>query len=465
MPGRTPERDLSKRLQEARNEIEWLVKDAPPVSLEVKSRIWERVANEISEPPSQAIRPRSGRWPLGVRVAAVVVLLMGISGAFLSETALGRDYLWPVLMRFLPGSGFVTHDSDVRTLATPVTVMDGDRQVTVLGVVADSIRTDVRIQFRGWSEAVADFGETTLLVSDSGAQRPDWYVLRSTQEDTATLILSFPPLPTGREQVQIRLPAMGAVVDPVVLTLPLLTTRTETAGRSELPEVVRSIDGVELRLHAVFVQEDGVYLPIALHTSDPGRPVLGIETRPDRSPYLRDDRGFPYSLDRERSESVQQGERPLTLVFTPGLRDGAESLHLVVPSLLIEETGRADFSTPVSHLASGDRVRVDQTLHFGRLTIQVTELERLDQRRFRLHLEQQPNPGANSTQRWVGFRRILLHEGTVSATVVNHVVDGVTATYVDLDTPELVEALAVRFENPVLSRIGPWELEVPLNGE
>ncbi len=139
------------------------------------------------------------------------------------------------LFSYLPGYGFVQSEQ-VRVLAAPVEVRQGDVTLRIVNVISDGRLTTVQFTVTGLKPDIVDLPanstDRTYLVLPDGTRWTENGTSVKSGMGELQAVLEYPPLPAGVDQVTLvmsRLPTLPAGYAPENWSIPLVLTEASSA--------------------------------------------------------------------------------------------------------------------------------------------------------------------------------------------------------------------------------------------
>jgi hypothetical protein len=316
---------------------------------------------------------RSRRWL--VPAAAAAIVLMGLFAAFGPSKVLAEVQR---ILRYVPGIGIRTQEEFSLAAGKPITIKNGDGELRILGVMADSRSTVVRLQARNFPDAHGwlspDFGRGPLfaqvfLIEESGARHPAGPSSLGSGGDFREAWIGFGPVSSSSRKVWLAFPGEGAS-EETRIEISLVPSDALTSLEQLGPSA--TVRGVSLAATADFNPEN-TDITVLARPDQPEAMVVELgpwAATPDRSIRLVDDQGREY-------EEINLGGGTLGVInyrrFRP-LLPGSTRATLIVPVVSVREKGTATVELPVPEDGS---VAVDRVVQLGRFELRLTRVERI----------------------------------------------------------------------------------------
>ncbi|MGE5674138.1 MAG: hypothetical protein ACM3XM_09635 [Mycobacterium leprae] len=450
--------------------LDWLVKDAPPVAADVRERIRRRVQAKIDAPAPAVIVPAPGsrRWRFARVATAAALLLIALASTFVATSEAAQEKL-KALFLLVPGFGIKAADTQTRVLASPLAIRAAGVEGLITAVVAGPERTEVRLRIPGLAGRAGgpQLGSAgsdehhepaylpnfpAVLVLPDGTRLRPYSMEHRFGQDGLTATLIFGKLPGGVDSVRLEVPSYFEI--PLNLEAQIHLTPVDAAHYAEAQPVTGAFVRDGIKVEALQMAGDGDLIRFNLSVV-PTVPYVTLDEDFRSVPWvsLTDNRGQAYPWNGKESDMFTGRKQVYSVAFAGPLPPGTESLTLTMEQLYIKDRGSAPLVLNVADMAVGDSRTLSQRRQVGAWPVVIKSVKRTADNQFTFTID---------LGKPLGNRQLSHVRAMVGSNVsfVGWAENGQEVITVDIRPVD--GEIAFTWVEPVVIVKGPWVIELPV---
>lgn len=459
------DREFARAVGLDSNDLEWLVQDAPAVAPDVRDRIRQRVHDGVTA----AVSPAPARRRPWLRAAAAAAILLAVSGTALVATSAEAREAILNLFRVVPNLGITATDEQTMALAAPLAIASTGTDATILAAVAGPEQTQIRLRINGLEQKPGLWHDGSLsshppvlrpefpteLVLPDGQRLIASEIKLFFQNGTLNLTLTFDAVPPGTTAFRLEMPHWQDLALGVSADIPLSKAAADALQAAEVSDNATEHAGIKVEAQHYAIDDALVRINMEITPLDQQTKLdHTIRYKPEWV-RLTDNAGRQYPFSVPDSDRLAQHKTAYNVAFNGPLAQGATQLTLTVPELYVQETGNATVELDLAGLEPGQSKPVEAQVTVGGWPVTVQAVDRKADGQYILRVAL----GAATGDRYLSHVKVV--DGATST--ANGMVGEDRVQTLEIPRPGADGKLTVTLGNPVVTVVGPWVVNVPLN--